>query len=226
MAKVNKYALQGRIIKGATFLFLCFIIFTLAVKFLDVRAIGPEGSKVGFSAINEKVIELLKNKSWTSVFCKISEYTLYIAFLVVAIFALTGLMQAIKEKSLKKVDTKLYALAIVYVLMALAYCFFEVVIINYRPVLIEGVLEASYPSSHTVFATTIFGTAIVMTKYYLKNNTFRNTANTILALLLVLTVVGRLLSTVHWLTDIAGGIILSFFYIDTFKNVCTYLEAN
>ena len=121
---------------------------------------------------------------------------------------------------------ELYALACVYVAVVLFYAFFELVVVNYRPVLIDGVLEASYPSSHSMLALTIFGTTAVMARYYIKDKKVQNAVSFLCVLLAGVMVIGRLASGVHWLTDIVGGVILSVFFIDTFKNICKYLEDN
>ena len=119
-----------------------------------------------------------------------------------------GLKQLIDKKSLKKVDKKIIYLGCFYVLMGLFYIFFEKVIINYRPVLLEGDLEASYPSSHTILAVCICISSIIMNRYYLKKNLLKY-VNISTAVLMLLIVVGRLFSGVHWLTDIVGGLLLS-----------------
>ena len=223
MEKPNGYAQMGRIMKGAFLMLLCFVAFTLMIRFFDVQPIGPNGSSVGFASINAKVRDAFgTNSTWYAV----TQYLGYLAIAIAAGFAVMGLAQAIKRKSLAKVDAKLYALAGVYVAVVVFYVFFELVVVNYRPILMDGILEASYPSSHSMLATTIFGTTAVMAHYYIKDRKARNASAFLCGVLAGITVIGRLASGVHWLTDIVGGVILSVFLIDTFKNICKYLQDN
>lgn len=223
MEKPNRYAQMGRIMRGALLMLLCFVVFTLMIRFFDVQPIGPNGSCVGFASINAKARDALgMNTTWYAV----TQYLGYLALAIAAGFAATGLVQAIERRSLAKVDPKLYALACVYVAVVLFYAFFELVVVNYRPILMDGVLEASYPSSHSMLALTIFGTTAVMARYYIKNKKAQNAVSFLCGLLAGVMVIGRLASGVHWLTDIVGGVILSVFFIDTFKNICKYLQAN
>ncbi len=223
MEKPNRYAQMGRIMRGALLMLLCFAAFTLMIRFFDVQPIGPNGSSVGFASINAKARDAFgTNSTWYAV----TQYLGYLAIAIAAGFAVMGLAQAIKRKSLAKVDAKLYALAGVYVAVVVFYVFFELVVVNYRPILMDGILEASYPSSHSMLATTIFGTTAVMAHYYIKDRKARNASAFLCGVLAGITVIGRLASGVHWLTDIVGGVILSVFFIDTFKNICKYLQDN
>ncbi len=223
MEKPNGYARMGRIIESALALFMCFVAFTLLVRFVDARPIGPNGSVVGFAAVNAAVRDFFgTSDTWYT----ITECIGYVAIAVAAAFACMGAVQAIGGRFLSKVDPKIYALGVVYVLVIVFYVFFELVVVNYRPILVDGVLEASYPSSHSMLALTIFGTTAVMASYYIKSKKAQNAVSFLCGFLASVMVIGRLASGVHWLTDIVGGVILSVFFIDTFKNICKYLQDN
>ena len=140
----------------------------------------------------------------------ITEYLGYLALAVAATFGATGLFQLVKRRSIRRVDQRILLLGAFYVLVLCCYVFFEVVIINFRPVLVEGQLEASYPSSHTVLTVCIMGTAALQLHRLLQNKKLLRIGAEILAVLIAgVTVVGRLLSGVHWFTDIVGGLLLS-----------------
>ena len=124
-------------------------------------------------------------------------------------FAFLGLVQLIKRRSLLKVDYSIFVLGGFYIIVMAAYLFFEMFVINYRPVLIEGYLEASYPSSTTMLVMCVMPTAIMQFNERIKNSTVRKSINGILIAFMVFMVVGRLVSGVHWLTDIIGGALLS-----------------
>ena len=130
-------------------MFLTFIVFTVLVSTVDVRFIGPANSKVGLASVNEAFFKTFKGNDTLYL---LTEILGYLTFLIIGAFAVLGVYQLIKGKSLKKVDVKIIALGVFYVVVLIFYVLFEVLVINYRPVLVEGELEASYPSSHTVLS--------------------------------------------------------------------------
>lgn len=186
-------------------LVLISIIYTLLVKYVDTSTIGPNGSVVGFSSLNSFVFNLTGNNM---TLYKITEILGIIPILIALMYAVIGLIQVIDRKSLK-VDKELIALGILYIIVILIYVFFEKFIINYRPVLIDGILEASYPSSHTLLSICICGSALLINKYLFNNKKIYKYINIISSISMVLIVLGRLLSGVHWASDIIGSIIIS-----------------
>lgn len=179
----------------------------IAVKRADVAAIGPGGTSVGLAGMNGAFAGAV---GWQPVWYQISKWLGVLAIALAAGFALLGLWQWIARKSLGKVDRVLFALAGLYVASAAVYLLFEKVVVNCRPVLLEGETApaASFPSSHTVLACVFFGSAVLLAGIYLKRRAWRLAAQIALCALLLLTVVARLLSGVHWLTDILAGLFL------------------
>ena len=204
-------------------LFLVFILFTVAVMVVDVNAIGPKGSEVGLSAINA----FFANKiGFNKGIYKLSEVLGYVTFLVIAGFAGLGIYQLIKRKCICKVDISILLLGCFYVLVFACYFLFEIVEINYRPILFdEGELEASYPSSHTLLSLCVMSSAIIVIK-----DIFSNKKPIVIAsyvgdgLLMALTVIGRLLAGVHWFSDIVAGILLSAALISAFYTALSYAK--
>ena len=186
-------------------LVLLSIIYTILVKYVDTSIIGPNGSVVGFSSLNSFVFNLTGNNM---TLYKITEILGIIPILIALMYAVIGLIQVIDRKSLK-VDKELIALGILYIIVILIYAFFEKCIINYRPVLIDGILEASYPSSHTLLSICICGSALLINKYLFNNKKIYKYINIISIISMVLIVLGRLLSGIHWASDIIGSIIIS-----------------
>lgn len=186
-------------------LVLLSIIYTILVKYVDTSIIGPNGSVVGFSSLNSFVFNLTGNNM---TLYKITEILGIIPILIALMYAVIGLIQVIDRKSLK-VDKELIALGILYIIVILIYAFFEKCIINYRPVLIDGILEASYPSSHTLLSICICGSALLINKYLFNNKKIYKYINIVSIISMVLIVLGRLLSGVHWASDIIGSIIIS-----------------
>ena len=190
---------------GAGFLG-AFVLWTVLVSLVDIHPIGPNGSKVGFAALNGFVHGL------TGVNLLLYTITDWLGLVPIAVafgFAVLGLVQWIKRKSLLKVDGSLLVLGGFYVVVMAAYILFEVVVINYRPVLIDGYLEASYPSSTTMLVMCVMPTAMLQLRPRIKNDVFRRSVLIAIAAFAAFMVIGRFLSGVHWLTDIIGGALLS-----------------
>jgi len=98
------------------------------------------------------------------------------------------------------------------------YIFFEKWIVNVRPVLIDGIAEASYPSSTTILVICVMSTAMMHIHSRMQKCFLRNGALAVMAAFSFLMVIIRTVSGVHWLTDIIGGILFSggvvFLYAD------------
>lgn len=186
-------------------LVILFLAFTLAVMNVDVQAIGPEGSKVGFAFLNGPVHEALP---YSEFFYDLTTFLGYLALLCVLGYGALGAWQLVKRRSLKKVDGQLICLGVFFVMMLVCYVAFEKLPINWRPVLLEEGLEASYPSSHTMLALCVFG-AIMVPYPALFHGERLSFVRTAAGVLMAVSVVGRLLSGVHWLTDIVGAVLLS-----------------
>ena len=201
MEKKNK----KRLVLGVS-LVVAFVLWTILVCFVDMRAIGPEGSSVGFAALNGFVHELT-GVNWF--LYTITDWLGIVPIAVALVFAILGLVQLIKRKSLWKVDHSILALGVFYIVVMVAYIFFEVVVINYRPTLIDGYLEASYPSSTTMLVMCVMPTAAMQLNARIKNTVLRRFAVIAIIVFAAFMVIGRLLSGVHWITDIIGGALLS-----------------
>ena len=195
---------------------ICFIVFTVMVITFDVAAIGPLGSKVGFSALNGAFSKVF---TFNELCYELSEYLGYIAILsVFAIFVLFVLI-AIQKKSLFKVDKILWLYGFSMAAVIAFYVLFEILAINMRPIIIKGELEASFPSSHTLLAlcSLYFGSRVV--PYFIKNKSIVVVINAALYILAFLIVILRTVSGVHWITDIIASLLLSLFLISAFETV-------
>lgn len=203
---------------------LAFIILIVLVCTWNVANIGPEGTAIGLSSLNKSVHDALGvNKLWYDV----TEIFGYVAIATVAVFGLLGVYQTFKRKSLLKVDKKLIALGGLYALMVLAYVLFEIVVVNYRPVIMPGDLhvEASFPSSHTMLVCVIMGGAFLILKDYVKNNGLRIALQYACLFIAAITAIGRLLSGVHWFTDILGGVLISLALVTFYSAVCELVTS-
>lgn len=218
MEKKNK-----RWLVCAASLLMAFALWTVLVRFVEVRAIGPEGSSVGFATLNRYVHEL------TGVNWFLYTVTDWLGLIPIAValgFAILGLVQLIKHKSLWKVDHSILALGVFYIVVIAAYVFFEMVVINYRPTLINGYLEASYPSSTTMLVTCVMPTAAVQLNARIKNTALRRCVILAIIAFTAFMVMGRLISGVHWITDIIGGLLLSSGIDLIYYSIITHFKNN
>ncbi|MBO7561022.1 phosphatase PAP2 family protein [Candidatus Saccharibacteria bacterium] len=193
----------------AAVLGLLAIAFTVALKFVDVRPVGPAMTEVGFGTTNSTIFtSITPEKNWLTV------SNIMIGAIIVAgvLFVLLGFWQLIKRKSFKEVDWSIKMLAVTYVLMLGVYIFFEkICVFNYRPVLIDGNLEPSFPSSHTLFATTIALTVMMILPNYVKSKAICLILDVILAAMVFITANGRIAGGVHWTSDVIGALLYGAF---------------
>ncbi len=187
-------------------LLAAFALWTIAISLIDVQAIGPRESVVGFATLNGWFHNL------TGVHLSLYTITDWLGLVPVAFgfgLALQGLAQWIKRKSILKVDRSILILGGFYIVTLAAYLFFENYVINYRPVLIGGYLEASYPSSTTLLVLCVMPTAMMQLRDRIKLPMLRKCVSITITAFVAFMVIGRLVSGVHWFTDIIGGILLS-----------------
>jgi len=187
-------------------LLAAFTLWTAAVCFVDVGAIGPQASTVGFASINRFVHTLT---GVHMVLYTVTDWLSLVPLGFAAGFAVLGLAQWIRRKQLRQVDRSLFVLGGFYLAVMGAYAFFEAVAVSYRPVLINGVLEGSYPSSTTLLVLCVMPTAVMQVNERIQSRRLRRCAALTISAFTVFMVIGRLVSGVHWFTDIIGGALLS-----------------
>ena len=187
-------------------LLVMFAIWTWLVQCVDVQPAGPGGTEIGFATFN------CWFHSITGVHMAIytiTDWSGLVPILVCMAFGGMGLAQLIKRKSLFKVDRDLIFLGIYYVVVICGYLIFEMIPINYRPILIDGMLEASYPSSTTLLVLSVMPTLIFQVNRRSANPVLKEIVRGLTVLFSAFMVIGRLIAGVHWFTDIVGAVILS-----------------
>jgi membrane-associated phospholipid phosphatase len=216
MKKTNQ---KNYVVAGG--LLLLFLVWTMAIQYVDVQPIGPKNSEVGFATLNG----YFHNLTGTHMLIyNITDWLGFVPLFVVSGFAILGLVQLVKQKNLFKVDSDILALGGFYIIVFAAYILFEVFAINYRPVLIEGYLEASYPSSTTLLVMCVMPTAIMQLNKRIKKEKVRKVVKYIILAFTAFMVIGRLISGVHWLTDIIGGVLLSGSLVMLYKNILNIIQ--
>lgn len=194
-----------RIFVGIGFI-MAFIAWTLLVCLVDVKAIGPQGSSVGLATLNGAFHELTEDNITLYI---ITDWLGLVPIATALGFAILGLIQLIKRQSIAKVDVSILALGVFYIAVIAVYLLFEEVVINYRPILIGGNLEASYPSSTTMLVTCVMPTALMQFNVRIKQKPLKYAISAIIMAFIAFMVIGRLISGVHWLSDIIGGALIS-----------------
>ena len=200
---------------GASFIAV-FVLWTVLVSLVDVRAIGPNGSSVGFATLNGYFHDL------TGVNMLLYTITDWLGLVPIGVafgFAVLGLVQWAGRKKLFRVDRSILTLGGFYVVVMAVYAIFEIVVINYRPTLINGYLEASYPSSTTMLVACVMPTAMMQLSARIKNDVFRRCVLISIAAFTAFMVIGRLVSGVHWITDIIGGTLVSAGLVITYASI-------
>ena len=187
-------------------LIVAFLLWTAAIQLIDVQAIGPRETVVGFATMNRLVHNLtgVHMSLYT-----ITDWLGLVPFGVVLGFALLGLIQWIQRRHFLKVDYDILILGAFYIVVMAVYILFEILVVNFRPVLINGYLEASYPSSTTMLVMCVMPTTAMQIQWRTKNNILNRMLILLIAAFIGFMVIGRLISGVHWITDIIGGAVLS-----------------
>lgn len=182
------------------------LIFSLLVALVDVKPAGVNQTSLGFADVNLAVREAVGvNLTWYHV----SKTMGYIAIALALLLVLSGVREWIMRRDIKKVDKCYFGLAVVFVLLVIFWKAFDMIALNYRPVLENGAAAPSYPSNHTMIGLVIFGSAVLLIRQKMEKGTARTLLIILGSLAALLTVVSRFLAGVHWLTDIIGGILFS-----------------
>ena len=185
---------------------ITFIVWTALVSFVDVKPIGPQNSNVGFAKLNAYFHELT---GVNMMLYNVTDWLSIIPIIFVLGFALLGFIQLVKRKSIFKVDHSILILGGFFIVTLSLFVFFEVFIVNYRPILIEGVLEASYPSSTTLLVMCVMPTSLMQLNDYIKSRSLKRCVAFAITAFTLFMIIGRIISGVHWITDIIGGALLS-----------------
>ena len=206
----------------STILILLAVVFTIFVKVVDVKPIGVNESSIGVASFNQVVFKTIGvNMIWYH----ITDWLGLVPIFIAMIYAFIGFIQLIKRKNIFKVDKEIIILGLFYIVVISLYVFFEKFIVNYRPILMNGFLEASYPSSHTLMTICLCGSSIIVNrKFY--NNKITKFLNVLSLVVVLITVIGRLLSGVHWFTDIIGGIFIGGALLMTLYSVLDVVKKN
>jgi len=203
------------LILGIILIFV-FAIWTTLIQIIDVQQIGVYGTDIGFATVNGWFHKLTGVHMTVYV---LTDWLGLVPVFVCMLFGCVGFAQLVKRKSLVKVDCDILLLGIYYIIVIVGYLVFEMIPINYRPILIEGRMEASFPSSTTLLVLSVMPTLIFQVKRRVENEEPKRVIGVITILFTVFMVAGRLISGVHWFTDIVGSVLLSIGLFWTYKGI-------
>lgn len=205
MKKEKLYNSKSKLSVGVILL-MAFVIWTVLIQTVDIQPVGQNGTNVGFATLNSWFHQLA---GVHMAIYTITDWLGLVPIFVCMMFGGIGFVQLVKRRSLFKVDYDIIILGIYYIVVILGYLIFEEFPINYRPILINGVMEASYPSSTTLLVLSVMPTLIEQSGRRVKKVAIKNTVTILTSIFSLFMVIGRLISGVHWITDIIGGILLS-----------------
>ena len=211
--KKGKHSQIKPSIAPAAAMLVLFAALVASLMVFDRQPIAADGSMVGLGSLNS-AFHGLTGVSWT--LYSATEIGGYVAIASMVVFFVIGVVELVRGRGFAGVDKAIYLIAVAYVIMLVAYVGFDKIALNYRPVLVDGVLEPSFPSSHTFLAVGTMGCAIVWVKERLGKGGF-TVVTVVCTLLALFVVIGRLLSGVHWLTDIIGGFLLGLALVFAYR---------
>ena len=202
-------------------LIVAFALWTVLIQRVDVQIVGQNGTKIGFADFNVWFHQL------TGVHMTLYTITDWLGLVPIFIclcFGAMGLVQLIKRRSLLRVDSDILLLGVYYVMVIACYLIFEMIPINYRPVLIGGRLEASYPSSTTLLVLSVMPTLMFQANRRVSNAMIRKAVAVFVVAFSMFMVIGRLISGVHWATDIIGSVLFSAGLYMLYRSAVLYAD--
>jgi membrane-associated phospholipid phosphatase len=196
----------------STLMIILFTVLTFMLKNVDVKQIGPANSSVGLATFNEAIENTIENASdnWASA----SNYLMYFSLGLMFIVFCIGVVQYAKRRDIAKIDSGIIAYGAGIVMMIILWLAFDhAFVINYRPILVDGLLEPSYPSTHVMIVIFAFVSTTILVFFYKQDQWVKILSILLSAAVTALIIMGRLLSKKHWATDIVGGVIAALFLI-------------
>lgn len=197
---------RKRLLWAGTGLLLLFVLWTLLIRSVDVQTVGPGAAKVGFASWN---VWFHHRTGVSMALYTVTDWLGLVPVLICGCFGIAGLFQWIRRRRILRVDTDILLLGIYYLIVFSCYLLFEMLPVNYRPILIDGYLEASYPSSTTLLVLSVMPTLKFQADRRCGKQALKHLASAFAGLFSLFMVTGRLIAGVHWLTDIIGSVILS-----------------
>lgn len=189
-------------------LWLILLIFTILVSFVDVKIYNVTNTEIGLYSLNKIFLVNSINSNYINI---ISNGIFLICLLVIILMLLLITFEYFKTKKINKNNLNFI---IHFLIMVLIWIIFDkILIINYRPILINGNIEGSYPSTHVMVSTFVLLFLSDKLKKIFKNDKIFY----IISIgLIIIQSISRILLTMHWFTDIIGGLLIGCLLFFTF----------
>ena len=173
---------------------------TVSIKLIDVKLYSVTNSYIGLYSIN-KLFVFTYNISNINIFFEIISNFLFIFCLIIILLKLSFIFyEYVKNKKVSKTNINFL---IHFILMILIWIIFDkIIIINYRPILINNKLEGAFPSTHVMVSTF----TLLFFAYNQKNK--KIIFYIIITSLIILQSISRILLQMHWFTDVLGGLLI------------------
>ena len=197
--------LRRELTAGAALL-VAFALWTVLVQLVDVQPVGQNGTDVGFATLNTWFHQL------TGVHMQLYTVTDWLGLVPIGVclgFAALGAVQLVRRRSLLRVDSDILLLGVYYIAVIFFYLLFEMIPINYRPIPIDGIMEASYPSSTTLLVLSVMPTLKLQVDRKSGSPLLSKITTVLVIVFSTFMVAGRMVSGVHWATDIVGSALLA-----------------
>ena len=198
-----------------------FALWTALIRCVDVQAVGQNGTKIGFAAFNVWFHQLT---GVHMIIYTVTDWLGLVPIFICLCFGTLGFVQLVKRRSLLRVDMDITILGVYYVIVIAFYLIFEMIPINYRPVLIEGRLEASYPSSTTLLVLAVMPTLMFQVERRAEKYLIRKVTAVFAITFSAFMAIGRLISGVHWATDIVASVLLSAGLFTLYQSTIMYTD--
>lgn len=188
---------------AALILTAVFVVLTITVKYVDQKNIGSQ--VIGWATINLWWRDIIGVRNFWQI---ASHIFAAITLIILVMFLVWQAIALLRRKSFRTMPRHWWFFDLTLIALALCYIVFQIMVINFRPLLIDGVAELSYPSSHVLLLATLWPVFILTLSREVKSRPWLRVASVIGIIVMTVGIIARLLSGYHWFTDIIGGIML------------------
>ena len=210
--------------------FLWFIVLIFALKIVDVVEVGPDSAQIGLSRVNiwfRNLWHYDKELGYSPFWYAFTKVLGWVSLAVCAFWAGLFVRDMILSGGFDGVgtDKNLAASFFLYVLAAIVFGIFNLLVVNYSPVLVPGKTKPSpsFPSFYVLLSVIAWGsTAFHIADIFDEKKTLRFILTALCIAFILAGTFSCALCGLNWLTDIIGAILLGitllfiysfFFYI-------------
>lgn len=196
---------------------ILFLVLTVSLLLVDVQSAGAQ--TVGWASLNFWWHDLISvQHGWHIV----SNIVATVTLLALCAMVVWQFIIMLRGKSFRAFLKQWLAFDITVILLVLCYVLFQIVVVNYRPIMIDGMAEVSYPSSHILLFATLLPLIVCECWHNVPSKVWRRVIAVSALVLMVVGIVARALCGYHWLTDSVGALLLSAALVAWYKVMTQY----